>query len=82
MMLEDEAEPMAIVEREGLIQNSNEDEMAGIVDAVLAANPSTIEEYRNGRTNVLGFLVGQCMKQSKGKGNPKIINQLLMERLK
>ncbi len=82
IMLEDEAEPMTIVEREGLIQNSNEDEMAGIVDAVLAANPSTIEEYRNGRTNVLGFLVGQCMKQSKGKGNPKIINQLLMERLK
>lgn len=82
IMIEEETEPMAIVEREGLVQNSNEDEMAGIVDAVLAANPSTIEEYRNGRTNVLGFLVGQCMKQSKGKGNPKIINQLLMERLK
>ena len=82
IMLEDEAEPMAIVEREGLVQNSNEDEMAGIVDAVLAANPAAVEEYRNGRTNVVGFLVGQCMKQSKGKGNPKLINQLLMERLK
>lgn len=82
IMLEDEAEPMAIVEREGLVQNSNEDEMAGIVDSVLAANPAAVEEYRNGRTNVVGFLVGQCMKQSKGKGNPKLINQLLMERLK
>ncbi len=82
IMLEDDADPMAIVEREGLIQNSNEGEMASIVDAVLAANPNTIQEYRNGRTNVLGFLVGQCMKQSKGKGNPKLINQLLMERLK
>jgi len=82
IMLKDEAEPMTIVEREGLVQNSNADEMAGIVDGVLAANPSAVEEYRNGRTNVLGFLVGQCMKQSKGKGNPKIINQLLTERLK
>ncbi len=82
IMLEDASEPMAIVEREGLVQNSNEEEMAGIVEAVLAANPGMIEEYRGGRTNVLGFLVGQCMKASKGKGNPKLINQLLLERLK
>ena len=82
IMIEDASEPMVIVEREGLLQNSNEDEMEGIVDAVLAANPAAVEEYRNGRTNVVGFLVGQCMKQSKGKGNPKIINQLLMKKLK
>jgi len=81
-MIKDAADPMVIVEREGLVQNSNEDEMEGIVDAVLEANPAAVQEYRGGRTNVVGFLVGQCMKQSKGKGNPKIINQLLMKKLK
>ena len=82
IMIEDPAAPEVIVEREGLIQNSNEDEMASIVDAVLEENPATIEQYRAGRTNVVGFLVGQCMKRSKGKGNPQIISKLLMERLK
>ena len=82
IMIEDPAAPEAIVEREGLVQNSNEDEMASIVDAVLEENPATIEQYRAGRTNVVGFLVGQCMKRSKGKGNPQIISKLLMERLK
>ena len=82
IMIEDPAAPEVIVEREGLIQNSNEDEMASIVDAVLEENPATIEQYRAGRTNVVGFLVGQCMERSKGKGNPQIISKLLMERLK
>lgn len=82
IMIDDQSAPEAIVEREGLVQNSNEDEMAGIVDAVLEENPATIEQYRAGRTNVVGFLVGQCMKRSKGKGNPQIISKLLMERLR
>ena len=82
LMIDDPADPAEIVEREGLVQNSNEEEMAEIVDAVLAANQNAVEEYRNGRTNVVGFLVGQCMKQSKGKGNPKLINELLLRRLK
>ena len=82
LMIDDPADPAEIVEREGLVQNSNEEEMAEIVDAVLAANQNAVEEYRNGRTNAVGFLVGQCMKQSKGKGNPKLINELLLRRLK
>ncbi len=81
MMLEDAADPTAIVEQNGLKQNSNEAEMKRIVEAVVAANPQAVEEYHGGRTNVVGFLVGQCMKQSKGKGNPQLINRLLLEQL-
>ncbi|MBQ8894040.1 MAG: Asp-tRNA(Asn)/Glu-tRNA(Gln) amidotransferase subunit GatB [Clostridia bacterium] len=82
IMLEDAADPMAIVEREGLLQNSNEEEMLRIVEDVLVVNSRAVEDYKQGRANVLGFLVGQCMKQSKGKGDPKLINRLLTERLK
>ena len=52
------------------------------VEKVLAANPKTIEEYKSGKTKVLGFLVGQCMKELKGKADPGTINALLRDALK
>lgn len=81
LMLEDAADPKTIVEREGLLQNNNEDEMAQIVAAVLDENFKAVKEYQSGRMNVLGYLVGQCMKRSAGKGNPQIINKLLVKQL-
>lgn len=70
-----------IVERLGLKQVSDEGAILALVQDVLAKNPKTIEDYKNGKKNVTGFLVGQCMKASKGQGNPQIINKLLAQEL-
>lgn len=71
----------AIVEKLGLKQVSDEGAIQKLVDEVLAANPKSVEDYKGGKKNVVGFLVGQCMKASKGKGNPKMINQCLNKTL-
>lgn len=70
-----------IVDELGLKQVSDEGAIQKLIDEVLANNPKSIEDYKNGKKNVVGFLVGQCMKASKGKGNPKMINQLLSKTL-
>lgn len=80
-MFEGEESVEAIVEHMGLKQVSDEGAILKIVQDVLAANPKSIEDYKGGKTNVLGFLVGQCMKASKGQGNPQIINKLLAQEL-
>ena len=54
-------------------------EVKKIVEEVLSQNQKSIDDYKNGKTNALGFLVGQVMKASKGKANPQIINKLIME---
>ena len=50
-------------------------------DALGAANPDEVARYKEGNTKVIGFFVGQCMKEMRGQGNPKIINQLLAKKL-
>ena len=52
-----------------------------VVDAIIAANPDEVARYKEGNTKVIGFFVGQCMKEMRGQGNPKIINQLLAKKL-
>ena len=59
----------------------DETELAPVVDAVLAANPEQVETYRAGKQGVLGFLVGQVMKATGGKADPKVVNKLLRDRL-
>jgi aspartyl-tRNA(Asn)/glutamyl-tRNA(Gln) amidotransferase subunit B len=71
----------AIVEAEGLAQTSDEDALLAIVKNVMAQNPDAIAQVRAGRNNAFGFLVGQAMKASRGKGNPKVINDLLRRQL-
>jgi aspartyl-tRNA(Asn)/glutamyl-tRNA(Gln) amidotransferase subunit B len=60
----------------------DESELVPIIDAVLAANPEQVETYRGGKEGVLGFLVGQVMKETQGKADPKVVNRLLLERLR
>lgn len=73
--------PQVIVQEKGLAQVNDEQALLTIVDEVLLANAGPVEDYKNGKTNVLGFLVGQCMKRSKGKGNPQLFNKLLAQKL-
>lgn len=70
-----------LVERKGLIQISDRSAIEAIVEQVIAANPKELEQYRNGKTKLLGFFVGQVLKQTGGRADPKLTNQLLAEKL-
>jgi aspartyl-tRNA(Asn)/glutamyl-tRNA(Gln) amidotransferase subunit B len=70
-----------IIDREGLRQISDTGALEKILDEVLAANPKQVEQYRGGKTTVIGFLVGQVMKASRGQANPAAVNELLKARL-
>ena len=61
---------------------SDTGELEPLVDAVLAAHPSQVEAYRGGKDGLLGFFVGQVMKETGGKANPKVVNELVREKLR
>jgi aspartyl-tRNA(Asn)/glutamyl-tRNA(Gln) amidotransferase subunit B len=71
-----------IVEEKGLVQVSDESEIERMVDAVIGKNPGEAERFRSGETKLMGFFVGQIMKETKGKANPKIVNEFLRKKLK
>lgn len=73
--------PKQYIEEHGLMMVNDDSALEAAVSAVLAANPKTVEEYHSGKTKVIAFLMGQVMKQMKGKANPERVNQLLMEKL-
>jgi len=81
-MLETGKLPQQIVEEQGLVQISDEGALLAIVDAVIERNPQSVEDYRAGKEKAIGFLVGQLMKETKGKANPALVNKLLIDRLK
>ncbi len=74
-------DPRRIVDERGLRQSTDADALAKTVDEVLERCPDQVRQYRDGNKKVAGFLVGQCMKASRGTGNPKLFNQLLLKRL-
>ena len=74
-------EANTIVEEKGLKQITDDKAIDEMVEGVLQANLSQAEEYKGGKKKVLGFLVGQVMKASKGKANPEAVNKLLKEKL-
>ncbi|MFZ5439022.1 MAG: Asp-tRNA(Asn)/Glu-tRNA(Gln) amidotransferase subunit GatB [Myxococcota bacterium] len=76
------AEPAEIIAQKGLAQVSDTGALEKVIDEVLASNQKNVEAYRAGKTQVLGFFVGAVMKAMKGKGNPKLINELLEKKLK
>jgi aspartyl-tRNA(Asn)/glutamyl-tRNA(Gln) amidotransferase subunit B len=73
--------PKAMVEREGLAQTSDPAAIERFIDQVLAANEKSVSDYRAGKTNVMGFLVGQVMKASAGKADPQLVNTLMKQKL-
>ena len=75
------ADPEAYVEENGLKVVKDEGALRDTVKAVMAANPQSVEDYRNGREKAMGFLVGQTMKAMKGKADPSMVNQLVRELL-
>lgn len=71
----------AIIEEQGLVQVSDTGEIDRVIDEVLAANPGQLASYRSGKEALFGFFVGQVMKASKGKANPKVVNERLKMKL-
>ncbi len=69
------------VKKRGLIQLSNKDEIYQLIDTIILQNPKMVNDYKNGKDKLFGFFVGQVMKLSKGKANPKVVNELLKEKL-
>ena len=75
------AEPKKIVEERGLVQESSEEKLKGICEEILAQNPAEVKKYKAGKKGLLGFFVGQVLKKTKGKANPKVVNKILTELL-
>jgi aspartyl-tRNA(Asn)/glutamyl-tRNA(Gln) amidotransferase subunit B len=71
-----------IMEREGLKQISDTSALEKLIDEVISNNPKQVDQYKGGKTTVIGFLVGQVMKASRGQANPASVNQILTEKLK
>jgi aspartyl-tRNA(Asn)/glutamyl-tRNA(Gln) amidotransferase subunit B len=70
-----------IVAEQGLVQVSDTGEIDSIIDEVIAANSAQADQYRAGKETLFGFFVGQVMKASKGKANPKVVNERLKTKL-
>jgi aspartyl-tRNA(Asn)/glutamyl-tRNA(Gln) amidotransferase subunit B len=71
----------AIVDREGLVQVTDEGAIVAVIDAVIAANGDKVAEYRSGKDKLFGFFVGQVMKKSQGRANPASVNRILKDKL-
>lgn len=80
-MVETGANPKKIVEEKGLIQVSDAGELQAMVAEIVAANPAQAQQFKEGKTKVMGFFVGQLMKQTQGKANPKMANELFAKEL-
>ena len=74
-------EPASYAKEHGLVQLSDPKELQPIIDDILANNQQSIEDFKNGKDRAVGYLVGQIMKQTRGKANPQVVNKLLMKSL-
>ena len=81
-LFENPKSPKKIIEEKGWIQISDENTIKKVVKDVLDNNPQSIADFKAGKDKALGFLVGQAMKETKGKANPKMLNEMLLEELK
>ena len=73
--------PDEIIESQGLKQISDDGEIEAIIESIISANPSQVESFKNGKEKLFGFFVGQVMKETQGKANPKVVNEILKKKL-
>jgi aspartyl-tRNA(Asn)/glutamyl-tRNA(Gln) amidotransferase subunit B len=69
------------VKEKGWVQISDEGKLKEEVAKVIAANPQSVEDFKNGKDRALGFLVGQVMKATRGQANPKLVNELILKQI-
>ena len=80
-MFNDDIDPEKYVDENELKMDNNTDELKGVLEEIIANNPKSVEDFHNGKEKAIGALVGQAMKATKGKADPKMINQMLRELL-
>ena len=78
-MMKDGTKASEIVEKRGLSQISDTDAIKEIAQKIVDAHPNEVQAYKNGKNNLLGFFVGQVMKETKGRANPKAVNEILRD---
>ena len=81
MLEHPEKTALQVAEGQNLLQESNADELSQIINDVLAGNPAKVEEYKAGKQSLIGMFMGEIMKKTKGKADPKVANKLLQEGL-
>ena len=81
IMRHGDKDPITIVEEKGLKQQSDPKELENLINKVIAENPKNVEAYKSGKDKLFGFFVGQVMKNSNGKANPKLVNEILKKKL-
>jgi aspartyl-tRNA(Asn)/glutamyl-tRNA(Gln) amidotransferase subunit B len=74
-------DPETIVKEKGLLQISDEADLERVVDEVLKESPKEVERFKKGEAKLLGYFVGQVMKKTKGKANPRMVNDLIKKKL-
>jgi len=80
-MLASGEDPARIVERKGITQISDEEEISQVIEEVIGENPKSVEDYKGGKQKAIGFLVGQVMRKTKGRANPQLVNEMLRKSL-
>ena len=80
-LFENPKEPSKIIEEKGWIQISDEGAIKEIVLKILEENPQSVQDYKGGKDKAIGFLVGQAMKQTKGKANPQMLNKMFVDEI-
>ena len=80
-MFEHPRDPEDIIDEKGWVQISDEGAIKDVVMRVLEANPQSVADFKGGKQKALGFLVGQAMKETRGKANPQMLNQMFLEEL-
>ena len=81
-MQDDDKDPRQIVEKEGLIQQSDPKELEKIVLEVISKDHDKVAQYKSGKVKLFGYFVGEVMKVTKGKANPQLVNEILKIKLK
>ena len=81
-LFENPKSPSQIIEEKGWVQISDEGAIKEVVKKILEANPQSVADYKAGKDRALGFLVGQAMKETKGKANPQMLNKMFIEEMK
>ena len=81
-LFENPKDPEEIIKEKGWIQISDEGAIKEVVEKVIAENPQSVADYKAGKDKAIGFLVGQAMKETKGKANPQMLNKMFLEELK
>ncbi|MDG2764886.1 hypothetical protein P7M25_26515, partial [Vibrio parahaemolyticus] len=80
-MLETGESAKNIIDKQGLIQINDEEELSRVIDEVIKDNQQSVEDFKNGKDRALGYLMGQIMKKTKGKANPNTANKMLIDKI-